>query len=86
LGIATRVHFEASLGLPRSTVPTRVIAPFGAFRLVVGEVDLDRARDALVPAGPSPTRPQRYRWLGWVLVVVLMAPILINWIASLFVR
>ena len=86
LGIGSRVHFEASLGLPRSTVPIRVISPFGAFGLLVADADLERARDALAPAGPSPTRPKRYRWLGWVLVVVLLAPILINWIASQRIR
>lgn len=53
LGIAARVHFEASLGLPRSTVPIRVVSPPGAFE---------------------------------ILVVVLLAPILINWIASLSIR
>jgi hypothetical protein len=86
MGIAARVRFQASLGMPRSTVPIRVIAPTGAFELLVAEADRHRAREALAPVGPPPPRPQRYRWLGWVLVVVLMAPILINWIVSLWVR
>ena len=25
----------------------------------------------------------RYRWLGWVLIVVLVAPLLFNWLLSL---
>jgi len=85
LGIAARVRFQASLGLPRSTVPIRVIASTGGFELLVAPGDIDRAREALASAGPPPARPQRYRWLGWVLIVVLVAPLVINWIAS-FIR
>ncbi len=84
LGIEARVRFQASLGLPRSTVPIRVIAPTGAFELLVLATDIERARNSLVPAGPPPPpRPQRYRWLGWVLITVLLAPLLINWLVSL---
>jgi hypothetical protein len=83
VGIEARVRFQASLGLPRSTVPIRVVTPFGDFELLVAEADLARAREALAPAGPPQMRPQRYRWLGWVLIVVMLAPLLINWIASL---
>jgi hypothetical protein len=83
LGIEGRVRFQASLGLPRSTVPIRVVTPFGDFELLVAVADLQRARDALAPAGPPPPRPQRYRWLGWVLILVMLAPLMINWIASL---
>jgi len=83
LGIEARVRFQASLGLPRSTVPIRVIAPTGTFELLVPATDVEHARNSLVPAGPPPPRPQRYRWLGWVLIVVLVAPLLINWIGSL---
>ncbi|TMB99864.1 MAG: hypothetical protein E6J35_12645 [Chloroflexi bacterium] len=83
MDIEVRVRFQASLGLPRSTVPIRVIAPTGGFELLVPDTDLERARDALAFAGPPPPRPQRYRWLGWVLIVVLVAALLINWIASL---
>ena len=82
-GIEARVRFQASLGLPRSTVPIRVIAPTGAFELLVPATDMERARNALVPAGPPRPRPQRYRWLGWVLILVLLAPLVINWLLSL---
>ncbi|MEP6694473.1 MAG: hypothetical protein ABJB39_07505 [Chloroflexota bacterium] len=83
IGIETRVRFQAQLGLPRSTVPIRVVAPFGDFELLVAHADLPRAREALATAGPPPPRPQRYRWLGWVLILVMLAPLLINWIANL---
>ncbi len=83
LGIEARVRFQASLGLPRSTVPLRVIAPTGGFELLVAETDAERAREALASAGPPPPRPQRYRWLGWVLIIVLLAPLLINWLVTL---
>jgi hypothetical protein len=83
MDIEARVRFQASLGLPRSTVPIRVIAPTGGFELLVPATDIARAREALASAGPPPPRPQRYRWLGWVLIVVLLAPLLVNWIANL---
>ena len=83
MDIEVRVRFQASLGLPRSTVPIRVIAPTGGFELLVPDTDLERARDALAFAGPPPPRPQRYRWLGWVLIVVLLAPLLFDWVLSL---
>jgi hypothetical protein len=82
LGIAARVRFQATQGLPRQAAPIRVIAPLGAFELVVPEAELDRARDALAGAGPSPSRPQRFRWLGWVLIVAFTMPLLISWIVS----
>src|SRR5437867_1471609 len=82
MDIEARVRFQASLGLPRSTVPIRVIAPTGGFELLVPATDMERAREALASAGPPP-RPQRYRWLGWVLIVVLVAPLFVNWIANL---
>ena len=81
-GIEARVRFQASLGLPRSTVPIRVVTPFGDFELLVADADSERARDALAPAGPPQMRPERYRWLGWVLIFVMLAPLLINWIAG----
>ena len=83
LGVEARVRFQASLGLPRSTVPIRVIAPTGGFELLVAVTDAERAREALASAGPPPPRPRRYRWLGWVLIIVLLAPLLINWLVSL---
>jgi hypothetical protein len=83
LGIDARVRFQASLGLPRSTVPIRVIAPTGGFDLVVPATEMERAQDALVSGGPPPPRPQRYRWLGWVLIFVMLAPLLFNWVLSL---
>lgn len=72
------------MGLPRSTVPIRVVTPFGDFQLLVAEADLARAREALVPAGQPLPRPQRYRWLGWVLILVMLAPLVVSWIASLY--
>jgi len=83
LRIEARVRFQASMGLPRSTVPIRVVTPLGDYELLVAHEDLARARDALAPAGPARPRPQRYRWLGWVLIAVMLAPLLVAWIASL---
>jgi hypothetical protein len=57
LGIAARVRFQATQGLPRPMAPIRVIAPLGAFELVVPDSDLDCARDALARAGPELPRP-----------------------------
>ena len=82
LGIPARVRFDATQGLPRPMAPIRVIAPLAAFQLVVSEADLARARDALAGTGPSPPRPQRFRWLGWVLIVAFTLPLLISWIVS----
>ena len=82
LGIAARVRFEATQGLPRPMAPIRVIAPLAAFQVVVSEADLAGARDALAGPGPSPPRPQRFRWLGWVLIVAFTLPLLISWIVS----
>jgi hypothetical protein len=82
LGIAARVRFQATQGLPRPMAPVRVIAPLGAFELVVSEADLARARDALAGQGPSPPRPQRFRWLGWILIAAFVLPLLISWIVS----
>ena len=82
LGIAARVRFEATQGLPRPMAPIRVIAPLASFELVVSAADLARARDALSGAGSSPPRPQRFRWLGWVLIAAFVLPLLISWIVS----
>ena len=82
LGIRARVTFEATQGLPRPMAPIRVIAPLAAFQLVVSEADLARARDALAGPGPSPLRPQRFRWLGWILIAAFVLPLLISWIVS----
>jgi hypothetical protein len=83
LGIEARIRFQASMGLPRSTVAIRVVAPLGDYELVVAHKDLARARNALMPAGSPPPRPERYRWLGWVLIAVMIAPLIVGWIASL---
>jgi hypothetical protein len=83
LDIEARVRFQATLGSPRSTAPIRVIAPFGDFELLVAAADLGRARQALAPAGSPPPRPERYRWLGWVLIAVMLGPLVIGWLASL---
>jgi hypothetical protein len=82
LGIAARVRFEATQGLPRPMAPIRVIAPLAAFVLVVSDADLARAREALAGPGPSPPRPERFRWLGWVLIAAFVLPLLIGWIVS----
>jgi len=82
LGIAARVRFDATQGLPRPMAPIRVIAPLASFELVVDEADLARARDSLAGAGPSPSRPQRFRWLGWVLIGAFVLPLLISWIMA----
>jgi hypothetical protein len=82
LGISARVRFQATQGLPRPMAPIRVIAPLAAFELVVSEADLAGARDALAGPGPPPPRPQRFRWLGWVLTVAFVLPLLIGWIVS----
>lgn len=82
-GIDARVRFQATQGLPRPAAPIRVIVPLGAFELVVPEPDLDRARDALARAGPELPRPQRFRWLGWVLIAAFLLPLLFGWIVSL---
>jgi hypothetical protein len=84
VGIEARVRFDASMGLPRSTVPIRVITPFGDFQLLVAEGDLARAREALIPVGPPSLRPRRYRWLGWVLIAVMLGPLVLSWIVSLY--
>ena len=63
--------------------PIRVIAPLGAFELVVPDSDLDHARDALARAGAELPRPQRFRWLGWVLIAAFLLPLLFSWIVSL---
>jgi hypothetical protein len=83
IGIAARVRFQATQGLPRSTLPIRVIAPLGAFELVVPESDLERARDALERVGSESPRPRRFRWLGWVLIAAFLLPLLFSWIVSL---
>ena len=82
IGIAARVRFEATQGLPRPMAPIRVIAPLASFELVVNEADLARARDALAGPGPSPPRTQRFRWLGWVLIAAFVLPLLISWVMS----
>jgi hypothetical protein len=82
LGMAARVRFQATQGLPRPMAPIRVIAPLGAFELVVSEAELARARDALAGQGSSPPRPQRFRWLGWVLIAAFVLPLLISWMVS----
>ena len=82
MGIEARVRFQASLGLPRSTVPIRVVTPIGDFELLVADPDIERAREALSPVGPPQMRPQRFRWLGWVLIAAFVMPLLISWIMS----
>jgi len=81
-GIEARVRYQATSGYPRSVTPIRVIAPLGSYELAVAEADVDRAVEALDEAGPPSHRPQRFRWLGIVLLVFFIAPLLIQLLVS----
>jgi hypothetical protein len=83
-GITARVSYRATMGAPRSVVPTRVVAPMGDCELRVASADEARARDTLADAGPPMERPRRYRWLGWILLVAFFFPLLWNAVAALY--
>jgi hypothetical protein len=78
-----RVSYRATMGVPRPMAPLRVIAPFAAYEIVVPDAQVKAARDALREAGGPSDRPRRYRWLGLVLVVAFLFPLLINAAAAL---
>jgi hypothetical protein len=82
LEIDARVRYRATMGLPRSLAPIRVVSPFGDYEVVVPEAQASAAREALAPIALS-TRPLRYRWLGAFLVIVWLLPLLIGAIAAL---
>ena len=77
-----RVRYRATMGVPRALAPIRVVSPFGAYEVVVPDVQADDAREALAQVEHS-KRPLRYRWLGAVLVIVWLLPLLIGAIAGI---
>ena len=85
-GIEARVRFSATMGMPRSVTPLRVIAPLGGHELVVDESDVNAAVELLDESGAPSARPQRYRWLGLVLIVAFVAPLLVNLIVAAIER
>ena len=82
LELDARVRYRATMGVPRPLAPIRVVSPFGEYEVVVPESQSSAARDALAPIERS-TRPLRYRWLGLVLVIVWVLPLLLGAIAAL---
>ncbi len=82
-GLHARVSYRATSGVPRRMVPTRVVSPLGDFEVIVPADQADLAREYLRAAGPSPTRPRRFRWLGVLLVLGWVLPLLISGVAAL---
>ena len=82
LDLDARVRYRAMMGVPRPLAPIRVVSPFGAYEVVVPDVQARDAREALAKVERS-TRPLRYRWLGAALVVVWLLPLLIGAIAAI---
>lgn len=88
LELDARVTYRATAGIPRPLAPIRVIAPFGMYEVVVPDAHASEARAALAEIGGS-ARPLRYRWLGAVLVIVWLLPLVLgalNALRALFVR
>ena len=85
-GIEARVRFRATMGVPRPIAPLRVMAPSGEYELVVGADDVDAAMELLDESGPPSTRPQRYRWLGLVLILAFVAPLLVSFVVAAIER
>lgn len=77
-GLHSRVRYLASLGAPRPMAPTRVVAPFGTYEVVVPEAEAPAARERLRAAGPELARPRRFRLLGIFLVVVWLVPLIVS--------
>ena len=77
-----RVRYRATMGVPRSLAPIRVVSPFGEYEVVVPDAQARDARAALAKVERS-TRPLRYRWLGAVLVIVWLLPLLIGAISAI---
>ncbi len=88
LELDARVTYRATAGVPRPLAPIRVMAPFGMYEVVVPDAQAPEARAALAEIGVS-RRPQRYRWLGAVLVMVWLLPLVVGALSALrvlFVR
>jgi hypothetical protein len=82
LELDARVRYRASLGIPRPLAPIRVVSPFGEYEVVVPDAQEAPARAELAQIERS-TRPLRYRWLGAILVVVWLVPLVLGAIAAL---
>ena len=82
LELGARVRYRATSGVPRPLAPIRVVSPFGAYEIVVPDVQAREARDALAGVERS-RRPLRYRWLGAVLVIVWILPLVLGAIAAI---
>lgn len=81
-GVSARVRFRATMGPPRGVAPIRVMAPSGAYEVVVDDHDAKTAAELLEDSGPPGARPQRYRWLGVVLIALFVGPLVFNFVAS----
>lgn len=82
LEIDARVRYRATMGVPRPLAPIRVVSPFGEYEVAVPDAQAAAAREELGQIERS-TRPPRYRWLGAVLVIVWVLPLLLGAIAAL---
>jgi hypothetical protein len=82
LELDARVRYRATIGVPRPLAPIRVVSPFGEYEVVVPDPQAATARDALAQVEHS-TRPLRYRWLGALLVIVWVLPLLVGAIAAI---
>lgn len=80
-GVKARVRYRATMGAPRGVVPIRVVAPLGDYELLVDQSDASAAADLLDGSGPPSGRPRRYRWLGVVLLVLFVGPLLFQALA-----
>jgi hypothetical protein len=85
-GVSARVRFRATMGPPHGVAPIRVIAPSGAYELVIDDRDAQTAADLLEDSGGPSARPQRYRWLGIVLIALFVGPLVVNFVASAIAR
>ena len=85
-GIEARVRFRATMGMPRAVTPVRVIAPLGEYELVVDQGDGDAAVELLDESGTPSERPRRYRWLGILLIVVFVAPLVVSLVVAVVER
>ncbi|MDQ2953268.1 MAG: hypothetical protein M3R54_13500 [Chloroflexota bacterium] len=83
LELAARVTYRATAGVPRPLSPIRVVAPFGTYEVVVPEAQVPDAGAALAEIGAPAARPARYRWLGAVLVIVWLLPLVVGALGAL---
>lgn len=81
--LAARVTYRATAGVPRPLSPIRVMAPFGMYEIVVPDAQASGARAALAEIGAPTGRPRRYRWLGAVLVIVWLLPLVVGALSAL---